>query len=1493
METALGAHDTTQSFNLLELVEIYAADYAIPATGFDPDDAERRFCGVQGFTFLGLAYEREYVDRGDAQRFVGKKENACTCNFSNVSRTLADYVQSNDIEGKLLVIRCVDLTSTVLADSTVVFWGRLERPGDVGDTTGSLTVTQRYGPLNLKFPRRTYGPNDSKGRAPNDPLFEGFRFTPTAVTVQWTTREKRPGWGSLIGLTTKVRHSFQASTHTDASAERVVPDGFGRVQLYGDFLATVDTGNGIRFSVSVMEGPIAEFVNIKQTNPKFIGDMNLSTKRWGYPGGQGPVGREQVPITQVNPTFNVPGDGYYSRTVWFHSGVTGSTPDVDEAEAPDFMVLVLAKIVLLPDGSGEFTVEGWTDNPAYVARHLFTSEDYFNEGADSVDDASCLETAEECNEYVIDNSQGERVFVDEVDAALIGDSIARVRSTSLTDALTIRIGELAEVLPDLPELPPLIPVDPEPFDPLDPPTTITPQTVLRRRHSTNLTITESVTGTDFLYGGFAETARLYFPRNAKGRIEIRREKAVDNTRLRVAAVVGDTTVKVMDVEPWKTGPRLLTQRLLTGAHQVASEIRNVTAAAYTADGNAITITKSTSGGVTATLSGATFSGGSASAPASATITIGGAPGAGDSITVTIGGVRVVYALGSYDTTATVAAMLARLIHATPALRQFIKATWTTGSSVVTLSARYGVLTLDSALANAHAAQVANPTTAPTLAAASGGSLPAGTVYVAYAYTNAVGETALSPVASVSVTAGQKVNATAAAFPAGATGINWYIGRYVDDSELLFHSSDTDTTVSFADLPASTGQVPEESNTTGEELMRVAASYVCNDQGATILAQAGRTRGNIHAGTLKWPLGSQQSSVNQLKGTFFNATEDYEPTPIEVNDFDHQARTRKANSQEVNLSGFDNYWAASAHLNFRLSKLRDGDMLFGWSTGPAGMLHEEGDVVCVSGDNGGFVNAPVRLEQIGIGKAPTYTTKLVGRLYSTLMFSDRVRRHSIKLPTTLRYITTLDTVAQLFEVPTWDETDRGRLLLRAAVRPADGRGAWKGYQFWVDPGDGADYRQLASGDVAGTLGELITDLPATSPFVFDTTNAVRVRVDGSMTLASRTAEEVLKGGNLARAGGVLFRFQTATEVSSTDTTTTYDLTGLLIGLYGTEDAVAVAGDDFTLLDGTEQDIDWPLEWLNKEVQVKVATVNRDLADVAAVGVTVTGKSLRHPAPQLVRGHRNVASDILCDWTAAVQGAGGIRQGLRNPLGDEEERYAFYVMSDDGFTNEYRFEVRPGLTFAYVFWEVAYLPWPDVMVSLNADGGMLFGQVTVNYGTHSVDYQGAALRSAQVCSGEAKLVFTVSGLATPTIGFQLFGKDAWLDPPTYYILCDPVNSEVYVEGALVSGVTCAEGDEFTVWKMNGQVRYYKGADVTDSTVPIHTSTVTPEALPYVVVARDTFQGELANVRILRQEPEVVITAEMQTTTFGSLKNPLRVRINRISSLVGEGQNADVLI
>jgi hypothetical protein len=1571
LATSLSAHETGGgSLSLTDLLEIYPADYTIPTGGFDPNDAELLLGGVEGFTYLGLAYVREFVDRGEVKRFVGDKVNNVTASLSNVSRALAAYVQANDVTGKWLVVRVVDpLTSTTLDDSLVIFCGRMDAAGDLDDESASLTATQRFGSENLQFPRRTFGPNDPKGRAPNDILFEGFRFTASQASVLWTTGHGRNWLGVLGGVVgvlltggNRQHHSQQVSSHTQTGADVVLPDGFGRVQVGAIYIGTIDIGGAINFAAAVMEGVIDSYVSIRQTNPKFSQIQPTPAKFYGYPGGEGPPGREQKPVYILNPSPNphLPGDGYNSRTAWFGGFVIGSTPDVDESEAPTWIVLVKAKRMPLPDGTGEFVLEGWTHNPAIISRYLLTSPDYFNEGPDCVNDEQCYETGLHCEEYVIDDSQGERAFVTEADASQT-DALS-FRSTGVIDSKAIRIGELSETVGGISDAM-AVPVDREPFDPRDPPEPTDPldpiaptRTLLRERYTCNLTITEKVTAVDFLYGALAETGRLYFKRNGKGRIDICSERPVDHTYVRGAVAAGDSTVKVLDVVPWKTG-KLLTQRLLTGAHLITSEVRDVTAAAYTSDGNAVTLATSVTGSVTATRSGATFSGGSSSTPATATVTIGGTPATGNVVTVTINGIAVRYVLDSTDTTATVAAMLARLIQATPKLRHFIKADWTTASNVVTLSVRFGVLTLSSPLALAHTAYITTPTTVPTLSAASGGSLPAGRVYLAYANTNAVGETGLSPLMSITVTAGQKINVPLLALPTGATGRKWYVGKYVNNAELVFHSSQTGAAFSITDLPDSTNALPLDWNTTGEELMRVAASYACNDQdgeinvagqfqpyplwqaskavtlnaiylptvpnghkykvttagttgatepsswtttpsstvssgtavftefGPTVIGQAGLTKSNIHAKTFKWPLGSQQSSINQAKGTFYSAKDDYAATPIEVNDYAHQARTRKVNSLDVDLNGFDNYHQSSRQLNFKLSKLRDGNTLAGWQTGPKAMLHEEGDVVCVSASCGGFINLPLRLEQIGIGPGPpkgTYNVKLTGREYSTLMFSDQVRQHSVVMPTTLRTLTPLDTEIQFLDLPFWRDRDAAQGPgLYIPVRMASGVGSWRGTNVWVDAGDG--YQKKLSLDVEAVTGESLTTL-ADHVTGLDTTSTVRIRLDEpSNTLSSATDDELRAGANLFCIGGEICQARDVALVSGTDAD--YDLTYLKRGLFGTENETAshTSSDGFTVLDGAVSYLPLDASLVGKTLKIKAVTVNQGLADATEYEVEFIGNSLKPLAiarvetdPDTGLAPRDSEGSILVQAWPRTNA---------DVVGDE---YRLECLEDDGtlLSPPFAVDFKEGGAVAALL--ISYLAGsPSKYVNIDRNALSLSG----TGGITGTTVRAVSLQIIRAAENFVEAVLSATGSGSAHLGVMAVGVNWRTTAPEYAINVSPTGGNISIntpETPFTAVGSYTSGDEVRVRiEVAGrEVKFYVNA-TSPGAAPVYVSPTPPSypirAAALVTLLPGSGSADVKQVMMTTDPfPSTVVTAEQQTILYGAPKEPMRVRIRQHSGI-----------
>lgn len=113
--------------------------------------------------------------------------------------------------------------------------------------------------------------------------------------------------------------------------------------------------------------------------------------------------------------------------------------------------------------------------------------------------------------------------------------------------------------------------------------------------------------------------------------------------------------------------------------------------------------------------------------------------------------------------------------------------------------------------------IATPTVAPTLTTATtGGTIGAGTYYVLYTYKNLIGETASSPVASITTTGTTStITVTAPAAQAGQTAYNVYVGLtatgpfYLQATQT---SATTNTTLTTLTIPGVT-QAPIY-NTTG-------------------------------------------------------------------------------------------------------------------------------------------------------------------------------------------------------------------------------------------------------------------------------------------------------------------------------------------------------------------------------------------------------------------------------------------------------------------------------------------------------------------------------------------------------------------------------------------------------------------------------------------------------------------------------------------------------
>lgn len=1281
---------------LVDLYEFYDHDYVPGVNGFDPADAIERFAAEE-ITWNGLAYRRELKDRSDIVRLMREETNQVTLNFSNISRYMATFAQTQQIEGMLLAIRCV--APSVTDDSIVEFHGRCDKPSDIDKRAFTLTARQDFGNINQMVPPDKFQVDDPEGRLPSDPLFEGIPFN--AVVGSVTFPQVVPStsfFGRLFARRKTVYTTQQWSAVDGTPLGQVVPECFGRVQMQLIPIAWADKGSHVGYLMVACKGPIAGMSNIKSRTQGWSDPLcNFNGVPAGvHLGDAGGTGTNNGNACQPDL-----GAGLFFSHLAYIDGAS-LAPDPEAAvgtadEPPTITSIIRGRIVPLPNASGVYSLEGWTDNPVHISRFILTSAKWVNINPAFMEDSVNAETAKICDYPLLDNSNTQVIPIVGPDINQAGSAFRRYLSTGLINSRFVRYYNLGDtsVVPEFDDGPyvGLDPGDPlpDPSDPNDP--TFISQKPLRKRYTANFPLTEEIRSVDLLYKIVFPTAKLYMRVNKFGRYEIRSETPSDSTRLRTATAVNDTSIPLLDVTPWKTGPDLLQGRILLGFGLTTSEVRTPTAALFTSAGNAVTLAASASGGgVTATASGATLSGGSDTVQASGTITIGGTPASGNSVTATINGIAVTYVLEALDTTGTTAAMLTHYINANPKLNKFVRAVWTASApTVVTILCLYGSLTVP-ALLKPHGVGIADPTSAPTVAAAAG-SLAAGTYQIAYSDVTAIGSTALTPIASLVLTANQQINVSSLpALPGVAR--DFYISERANSTNLRYVSTRTDAAnFSINALPLPGAAVAPSHNTTAEELIRVAMSFATNSQdvfsawqgssavllndiylpttanghrykvttagttgttepswptgagatvasgsavftedGSTVLQQAGLTRANIKRDSFKWPLGSRQQSTNQVKGNFRDSKNDFALTPFTYNDREHQAKVKKTYSMDLDLTAVDSVDQVARIGGWALSKNREGDWFDSLSTGPQGLVLEEGDVICASDDSGGLINVVTRIEDLRI--KPNHDVEInQARKYSTFMFSDDVASHRIPLASTLKYVQTKTSLHAFIDTPPLQESDA---LLSgfyfAASHDQSVDGDWRGWALWADFGDG--YTLIAEGDVPASIGTASTTLGSVVDVeALDTVNDVTFSFqyeDPFPSLVTCTEADLIANPfrNLLLVGGEYVQAKTVNRAGANIT-----ISNLFRARFNTTDNLSHGpGERVVLINGAQKFVPLSLDRLSTAFDYKVVTTNQDVADASPVAFTWTGQILRaKPPTSLAAVH-----DSSGDWFISADG-----------------------------------------------------------------------------------------------------------------------------------------------------------------------------------------------------------------------------------------------------------------
>jgi hypothetical protein len=1261
----------------IDLVELYDYDATPP---FDPNDAIERFAAEE-YTWDGFAYRRELESISDIRRTSRDRLNTATLNFSNISRYLATLAQSQQMEGLIVVIRTV--ADGVIDDSTVQYYGKLGKPGTVDKRRFSISAEQYFGDHNVIVPPNRFEADDPEGRLPSDPLFEGIPFTAVTGSNAFTVPTTKSSFFGLFRKTVNETRYRQWSSSDDTPYGQVIREIFGRCQVELVHFRWADKGTHVGMLSAIGRGPLESVTQVKSRTE----GLSDPVCNFSNPPAPGVVHLGNLGTANLAATCQADlAQGLYFSGLSYLEGASIGIENgvikplgVDQDDSPPvWTAIVKGKKVPLPNASGVYGAAAWTNNPVAILRFILTDSKWLNIDPAFIDDEVNFETYKHCDEPIIDLSNTQVISVPSGDFSVAGEAFQRyLQSGRYTSRhfLYYNLGDTS-IVPELVDGPYVErePGDPfpDPSDPTDP--TYFEQKPLVKRYTFNCPINDEVKATDFINKTLLPSFKGYLRIGKNGKIQILSERPADATRLRTATAFNATSIPVLDVTPWKSGPDLLKGRILLGVGLTTSEVRTPSAAVYSTSGNSVTLTSSGSG-ITATASGASLSGGSTTVQASGTVTISGTPNAGDTVTVTIDGIAVVYILNADDTTGTVAAMLAHYINGNQRLKRYIRASWSSASpTIVTITCLHGALTVP-ALLKAHTTALADPITTPTSAAAAGGSLPAGTYLVGYANVNAIGSTVLTSLASVTVVANGKINISSLPALVG-TGRNFYISEKAGSVNLRLVASRTDASnFSISTVPDPGSPLAPTWNTTAEELIRVAMSFATNSQdifpswkpstafalneivlpsplnghkyevttagttaasaptwpttsggtvadgtvvfteiGSTVLEQAGLTRANILKDTLRWPLGTSQSSYNQIKGEFISAKNDFARTPIRVTDRFHKAKVKQTLPLEIDLSGVDGENQADRLADFNLSKYREGDWLAGWGTSEPALVLEEGDVVCFSDDSGGLVNQVVRIEDLRIRpKSKEHPHEVFidqARKYSTHMFSDDVGAHVIPIPSTLRFSVTKDSIVSFIDtIATRDSHALVPGLIIAVSHDLEVEGDWRGWTLHADFGDG--YKQIGEGDVAASIGECDDVLDTVSDAtVFDETSEVTFTLRYTDFNFSDSTEAELEANpyrNLFLIGNEYVQAATIVDNGSRN----FTISNLWRGRFETDgpELIHSADERVVVINGAEKFVEIPVDKVNQEFNYKVVTTNQGVADATAIPFTWIGNNVR--------------------------------------------------------------------------------------------------------------------------------------------------------------------------------------------------------------------------------------------------------------------------------------------
>lgn len=935
--------------------ELYAPDAVPGVDGFDPLDAIDCFTDFAGWEFRGRQYRRLVKRWTDVQRSAGPKFNSNSISFDNSSSTgrymakLALERPENNLENCQIVVRIVSRSQSYeLEDTYPVFVGKCEKAIEVDRENFQLSAKQHGGSITTDLPPRQYAPYDNEH--PEDSILsEAFRYLPTTFTVRYTERVPRAAIAQIFGFKNKTVHrTEQFSTHSYLDAGESVLVALGRVQVLAKPIASKDLGGAISALYSLADGlsyGIEEITNVRNNTAGLTQPTGIY-KRYGHRAKEGEgLHRQQPTGVTFMGADAYPGDGYYSRTAWLGLGVTGSTPAQDDP-APDISAVLLGCRVPLPDAAGNY----------------LPTTGSINSGSDQLTGASLnyrngdILFIEEAGETVTDSDGTHKVALITTVLSGGGTSTLTLEHEAYSTATNTRVRKVGWTDN---------PVHLARFVFTDPYLMNIPEEFM----DDEVNYRESLYDDEFLEDE-SRTDLVMLPDSEAGRVGTLYHRYTSTSALSPAfwqwirgittdnpylVAVDPTLFDPLDPSTQGTPVTVKTYRRRYSANVTISDTQKAVdflnealfpaARLYSTQGAAGKIQIRHKRPVDTTILRGTADPGDTEIPV-------------QSVTPWLEDLSGQIFIGEAESI-------------TSEIRGVTGTRYSTAGNSITVAASGGVAASGATFSGGDGADI--PATAELTVTDLSGLKTVTIDGVELAYTPQTGD----------------VLETIGAWLAVAVNANPTLRDYVraewnvDDPTVVTLAAK----LGFLQLDSQL----EYDHAEAEEVLRIAMSFSGRAD-----TQANLERANVLENSFKWPLGSRQSSVNQVVLKYRNAADDFKLTELRIPPRKEIVGT--PNPKEISGSAIDNHHQAVRIANGFLSELRDGDFFASLGSDGEALTLQEGRVIAASDVSGGFVNLLIRIEDLTI--KPDLSVTFTGRRYLSSMHSDDAPARSVPLPTTL-------------------------------------------------------------------------------------------------------------------------------------------------------------------------------------------------------------------------------------------------------------------------------------------------------------------------------------------------------------------------------------------------------------------------------------------------------------------------------------------------------------